>query len=48
MLERPADTLRQYIDADYTFEAYEEALTEVSKVLHCTTSLTSRYCVKTQ
>lgn len=32
MLERPADTLRQYIDAASTFEAYEEVLTEVAKV----------------
>lgn len=32
MLERPADTLRQYIDAVSTFVAYEEALTEAAKV----------------
>lgn len=32
MLERPADATRQYIDAVATFEAYEEALEEVSQV----------------
>jgi hypothetical protein len=32
MLERPADATRQYIDAVGTFEAYEEALAEASKV----------------
>jgi len=32
MLERPADATRQYIDAVSTFEAYEEALEEVSQV----------------
>lgn len=32
MLERPADATRQYIDAVATFEAYEEALAEASKV----------------
>lgn len=32
MLERPADAMRQYIDAVATFEAYEEALAEAAKV----------------
>ncbi len=32
MLERPADSMRQYIDAVATFEAYEEALTEAATV----------------
>lgn len=32
MLERPADATRQYIDAVATFEAYDEALVEASKV----------------
>lgn len=32
MLERPADAMRQYIDAVATFEAYEEALTEAAQV----------------
>lgn len=32
MLERPADATRQYIDAIATFEAYEDALAEASKV----------------
>lgn len=32
MLERPADAMRQYIDAVATFEAYEEALVEAAKV----------------
>lgn len=32
MLERPADAMRQYIDAVSTFEAYEEARAEAAKV----------------
>lgn len=32
MLERPADAMRQYIDAVSTFEAYEEARVEAAKV----------------
>ena len=32
MLERQADATRQYIDAVATYEAYEEALAEASKV----------------
>ncbi len=32
MLERPADVMRQYIDAVATFEAYEDALAEAAKV----------------
>ena len=32
MLERPADALRQYIDAVSTFDAYEEALAVAAKV----------------
>ena len=32
MLERPADAMREYIDAVATFEAYEDALAEASKV----------------
>lgn len=32
MLERPADAMRQYIDAVSNFEAYEEALAEAAKV----------------
>lgn len=32
MLERPADTMRQYIDAVSNFEAYEEALAEAANV----------------
>jgi len=32
MLERPADAMRQYIDAVSSFEAYEEALAEAANV----------------
>jgi hypothetical protein len=32
MLERPADAMRQYIDAVATFEAYEDALAEAARV----------------